>query len=171
MYRPFALPGAPAPKQGDYDEAIAVDGEGNPTEFPSWTTLPLYVGASKRTQQLQIQGRLYRLPQLTICARCWRTAPGKTPADSECKTGDVVLDRTGSTNPLELIPFFDVQMTKLNRWNETPVPNVPVDTTNQPLANNNAHSRGVISKSEDGAVNGGCERSPGQHRLHRYLSD
>lgn len=62
-----------------------------------------------------------------------------------CQYGDVILDKTGSTNILEIIPFFEVQMTYLHRWTENPA-NTPVDTTNETLETNNAHSRGVASK-------------------------
>jgi prepilin-type N-terminal cleavage/methylation domain-containing protein len=62
-----------------------------------------------------------------------------------CQYGDVILDKTGSGNILEIIPFFEVQMTYLHRWTENPL-NKPVDTTNETLVTNNAHSRGVASK-------------------------
>jgi hypothetical protein len=62
-----------------------------------------------------------------------------------CKSGDVELDKAISTNILEIIPFYDVQMTWLDRWNETPN-NTPVDTTNEGLEDRNAHSRGVASR-------------------------
>ena len=62
-----------------------------------------------------------------------------------CKSGDAELDQTSSVDLLEIIPFFDVQLTFLNRWNENP-PNDPVDTTNESLKSNNTHTRGVASK-------------------------
>ncbi len=46
------------------------------------------------------------------------------------------------TTPLEVIPFYDVQLTWLARWNESPINN-PVDTTNQTIVDNNLHSRGM----------------------------
>lgn len=46
------------------------------------------------------------------------------------------------TTPLEIIPFYDVQLTWLTRWNETPFNN-PVDVSNQAISTNNAHSRGL----------------------------
>ncbi len=42
---------------------------------------------------------------------------------------------------MEIIPFYDVQLTWLSRWNESPVNN-PADVTNQAIADNNTHSRG-----------------------------
>jgi hypothetical protein len=49
------------------------------------------------------------------------------------------------TTPLEIIPFYDVQLTWLSRWNETPVNN-PVDVSNQAIADNNTHSRGLATR-------------------------
>jgi type IV pilus modification protein PilV len=48
------------------------------------------------------------------------------------------------TTALEIIPFYDVQLTWLARWNETPTNN-PIDVTNEAVANNNAHSRGMAT--------------------------
>jgi len=48
------------------------------------------------------------------------------------------------TTALEIIPFYDVQLTWLARWNETPNNN-PVDVTNETIKNGNAHSRGKAS--------------------------
>lgn len=142
---------SPAPKQGAYPNDIVLDGEGNPTQFPSWTAIPYWdVLEKKETQQLRSRG-LYidylSYDLRTVLANC---TTGMSADEADCKSGDVVLDRTGSVNALEMIPFFDVQMTKLNRWNEEPVPNIPVDTTNQPLADHNVHSRGVVSYSQTG---------------------
>jgi hypothetical protein len=48
------------------------------------------------------------------------------------------------TTTLEVIPFYDVQLTWLSRWNETPNNN-PIDVTNEAIKDGNAHSRGVAS--------------------------
>jgi len=48
------------------------------------------------------------------------------------------------TTSLEIIPFYDVQLTWLSRWNETPSNN-PIDVTNEAIQNGNAHSRGVAT--------------------------
>lgn len=140
---------ADPPLQAPYPGAIVVDGAGNPTQMPTWTTLPLGADTEQqlRSRGLYIDYLSYDLRQ--VLANC---IPGAYDADdAACESGDVKLDKTGSVNPLELIPFFDVQMTYLNRWNESPI-NVPVDTTNEALADHNTHSRGVISKSVDGAM-------------------
>jgi hypothetical protein len=46
------------------------------------------------------------------------------------------------TTALEIIPFYDVQLTWLTRWNEAPFNN-PVDVSNEAIASNNTHSRGL----------------------------
>jgi len=46
------------------------------------------------------------------------------------------------TSAMEIIPFYDVQLTWLARWNEKPINN-PVDVSNQTIEDNNLHSRGV----------------------------
>jgi Tfp pilus assembly protein PilV len=144
---PCAIAGPP--KQADYDAVIATDGDGNPEELPSWTNLPFF---TETTQQLRSRGVYIDYLSSDLRWVLENCDPATDDADSDnCQQGDVILDRTGSVNTLELVPFFDVQMTKLNRWNETPTPNVPVDTTNEPLADLNTHSRGVISKSTDGS--------------------
>lgn len=136
-----------APKQGDYDAAIALDVDGNPTEFPSWTTLPINL---QDTQQLRSRGIYLDYLSADIRSVLSVCDPDtETASDDDCKSGDVELDQTGSVNHLEMLPFFDVQMTRLNRWNETPIA-IPVETTNEPLADGNTHSRGVISKTADG---------------------
>lgn len=150
----------PAPKQGVYDTPITKVG-GLPLELPSWTTFPqgigigvvpplcVELGLDVTCQQLTSRGVYldYLSTDLRwVLANC---TADKTPDDPECKRGDVELDRTGSVNPLELIPFLEVQMTNLNRWNEAPANN-PVDTLNEPLRDGNAHHRGVVYKVADG---------------------
>ncbi|MFB3079381.1 MAG: hypothetical protein ACE1Y4_15400, partial [Lysobacterales bacterium] len=48
------------------------------------------------------------------------------------------------TTALEIIPFYEVQLTWLARWNESPTNN-PVDVTNEAILTDNAHSRGIAS--------------------------
>jgi type IV pilus modification protein PilV len=48
------------------------------------------------------------------------------------------------TTALEIIPFYDVQLTWLSRWNETPNNN-PIDVTNDAIQDNNTHSRGIAT--------------------------
>ena len=116
--------------------------------FPTGTTLP--TAASAETQQLRSRGVYvdYMSDDLRTAIDCLRTLPDGGVA-TDCDTGDVIFDRTGSANVLEVIPFYDVQLTSLNRWTESPA-NTPVDTTNETVATNNAHSRGLASYSTTG---------------------
>ncbi len=116
--------------------------------WSDYTTLPLTIADGLSTtelteQQLSNRGIYigYLSNDLQYVMGCV-TAEGGS-ADT-CESGDVKLDQTGSTNILEMVPFFDVQLTKLSRWNETPINN-PVDTTNEPIATDNLHSRGLAS--------------------------
>lgn len=114
-----------------------------PSAFPSETTLPL---GGAETQQLSSRGIYidYLSDNLRTVIQCLRDLPDDGEA-ADCEAGEVILDQSQSVNVLEVLPFFDVQLTFLNRWNETPT-NSPVDTTNEPLASDNAHSRGLASR-------------------------
>jgi prepilin-type N-terminal cleavage/methylation domain-containing protein len=48
------------------------------------------------------------------------------------------------TSAIEIIPFYDVQLTWLSRWNESPNNN-PIDVTNEAVADDNTHSRGLAT--------------------------
>ena len=48
------------------------------------------------------------------------------------------------TTPLEIIPFYDVQLTWLARWTESPN-STPIDVSNEPIADDNTHSRGFAA--------------------------
>ena len=116
--------------------------------FPTSTTLPTPAGAT--TQQLRSRGVYidYLRDDLRVAIDCLRALPDSGEA-SDCDSATIQFDRTGSKNVLEVIPFFDVQLTWLNRWTESPA-NVPVDTTHEPVETDNAHSRGIASKSAIG---------------------
>lgn len=85
---------------------------------------------------------------------------GKSDTDKEnnpniCDQGDVVLDRTGSTNILELIPFFEVQTTYLNDWQKENAGSSEFSLTNDTVSTSDAsgptHSRGKVTNlSTDG---------------------
>jgi type IV pilus modification protein PilV len=136
--------GGPAPCVAEPNIGAAWPAIRQDDEFPSWTQLPLN---GSETQQLRARGIYmdYLSNDLRTVIDCLRVGGDQ----DSCKTGDVILDRSGSVNLLELIPFFDVQLTWLYRWNETPT-NTPVDTTNEGLLDLNAHSRGVASRSSFG---------------------
>jgi len=54
----------------------------------------------------------------------------------------------GATTALEITPFFDVQLTLLSRWDESPQ-NAPIDVTNETVLSGNTHSRGRAAKMPD----------------------
>jgi len=99
------------------------------------------------TQQLSNRGIYlgYLSTDLQSVIDCAQRDP--IPAGG-CESGDIRLDRTGNTNVLDLVPFFDLQLTSLSRWNEAPVNN-PVDTTNEAVRSGNIHSRGLASSPEN----------------------
>jgi prepilin-type N-terminal cleavage/methylation domain-containing protein len=126
---PLTLPEAP--------KAPAANG------LPTTTSLPTAVGAA--TQQLRSRGVYidYMRDDLRTAIDCLRALPAGSVA-SDCDSDTIKFDKNDSINYLEVIPFFDVQLTWLNRWSENPA-NRPVDTTNEPVLTDNAHSRGVAS--------------------------
>jgi hypothetical protein len=48
----------------------------------------------------------------------------------------------GANTALEVLPFYDVQVTWLARWNESPN-NIPIEVTNETVQDDNTHSRGL----------------------------
>ena len=99
--------------------------EANPTTFPTAT--------GDTEQQLRARGIYVDYLSETLRERINCLEPGGDGPDCE--------DLPGVTSALEIIPFYDVQLTWLSRWNELPVNN-PVDVTNEAIANDNSHSRG-----------------------------
>lgn len=97
------------------------------------TPLPTVTGVT--TQQLRARGIYvdYMSDELRTIVNCLDA--GGTGFD--CEAPNV-------TTALEIIPFYDVQLTWLGRWNETPI-NLPVDVSNEAVTSNNTHSRGMAS--------------------------
>jgi hypothetical protein len=114
--------------------------------FPTATTLPTPLG--NVTQQLRSRGVYidYMSDDLRSVIDCLRALPPDNSVASDCDTDAIQFDHSISTNVLEVIPFFDVQLTWLNRWTESPS-NQPVDTTNEPVLTDNLHSRGHASNT------------------------
>ena len=113
--------------------------------FPTVTSIPTSLGAT--TQQLRSRGVYidYLSDDLRTAIDCLRILPDAGIA-SDCDFGTIQFGANASTNVLEVIPFFDVQLTWLNRWSESPA-NQPIDTTNEPVLTDNAHSRGIASNT------------------------
>jgi type II secretory pathway pseudopilin PulG len=99
------------------------------------TTLPTPLG--NITQQLRGRGIYidYMSDALRTIVDCLQDGG----SGAECGAPHI-------TTPLEIIPFYDVQLTWLARWNEDPF-NYPVDVTNQAIATNNTHSRGLAQRT------------------------
>jgi prepilin-type N-terminal cleavage/methylation domain-containing protein len=113
--------------------------------FPGSTSIPTALGVS--TQQLRSRGIYidYMSDDLRAAVDCLRVLADSGEA-SDCDNDTVQFDKNASMNPLEYLPFFDVQLTWLNRWSENPL-NQPIDTTNEPVLTDNAHSRGIASNT------------------------
>jgi len=86
-------------------------------------------------QQLRSRGIYIDYMSDTVRERINCLQLGYTP--ESCEVPNV-------TTALEIIPFYDVQLTWLSRWNETPN-NYPIDVTNEAIADDNTHSRGVAT--------------------------
>lgn len=114
--------------------------------FPAYNTsdptyLPTVLGQT--SQQLRSRGIYvdYMSDRLRVILNCL-DAGGTSTA---CEAPNI-------TSPLEIMPFYDVQLTWLSRWNETPLNN-PADVTNEAIATNNTHSRGnAIRTDGTGAI-------------------
>lgn len=134
--------------------------------FPTATSLPTTLGAE--TQQLRSRGVYidYLREDLRTAIDCLRVLPEEGKA-ADCDSETIQFDKSTSTNPLEMIPFFDVQLTWLNRWTENPA-NQPVDITNEPVLTDNAHSRGIASNTFG---SGASTVTASGHRGNQGLTD
>jgi Tfp pilus assembly protein PilV len=122
--------------QPGIDEFPARNPEGEGTDLPT-AILP---GISQ-----QLRSRAVYLDYLTAAAKqaiddCFPTKTENCPAPA-------------ASSPLELYPFFDLQMTWLARWtNESDNPSL-MTLTNEPIQTGNLHDRGVAELAGD-AVDG-----------------
>jgi len=117
---------------------IGTDGVDPPFTFPastfaSATSMPTNEGSTE--QQLRARGIYidYMSDELRVKINCLDI--GGT--SETCETPNI-------SSALEIIPFYDVQLTWLARWNESPNNN-PVDVSNNTIQSNNSHSRGKAS--------------------------
>ncbi len=66
---------------------------------------------------------------------------------NQCTADDLYMDKTGSANVLEILPFFEVQMTKLENWDQSSDEDpLIIALTNDPIADANSHRRGEASQ-------------------------
>lgn len=134
-----------APRTANGDTAAAGD------LTPGYTYLPTSVGADfqqLRSRSIYIDNLSSDLRAVIDCIE------GKTDTElaadpRACDQGDVELDKTGSYNILELIPFFEVQTTYLNDWQKENVGGQEFSLTNETVttsdANGPTHSRGLVT--------------------------
>jgi type IV pilus modification protein PilV len=109
-----------------------------PASNPFFPTQMSESGVSE--QQLRSRGIYidYMSDELRKKIRCLNARP--TDSTYDCDVPEV-------SSALEIIPFYDVQLTWLSRWNESPNNN-PVDVTNQAINDHNSHSRGMAMLTE-----------------------
>jgi len=117
-------PNLPSPTSIDPTLVFPASTYATATEFPSAT--------GEKEQQLRTRGIYIDYLSDVLRARINCLDNGGTGVD--CEVPDV-------NSALEIIPFYEVQLTWLARWNETPNNN-PIDVTNEAIANDNSHDRG-----------------------------
>jgi hypothetical protein len=116
-------------------------------KFPSWVGVRNPNGSDQlRSRGLYID---YMHPDLQALMNCLE---GDTEFDNlPCKVdgtpgvGVAVLDRFQTANSLEIMPFFEVQLTSLTPWSSIS----PIEVTNDPIGSNN-FSRGLATTSDLG---------------------
>ncbi len=121
-----------------------------------YTNLPTSTGAAfqqLRSRSIYIDNLSSDLRGVINCIE--EKTPEQLIADPGiCDQGDVKLDKTGSANILELIPFFEIQTTFLNDWHkkgggrEFTLTNQTVTSSD---ANGPTHSRGKAENPTDGS--------------------
>ncbi|MFC1689399.1 prepilin-type N-terminal cleavage/methylation domain-containing protein [Pseudomonadota bacterium] len=122
---PLGSPLMPKPSEMSPAYIFPASTSDNPTTFPT--------ALGDTEQQLRARGIYIDYLSKTLRDRINCLEPGGDGEDCE--------DLPGVTSALEIIPFYDVQLTWLSRWNESPNNN-PVDVTNEAIADDNSHSRG-----------------------------
>lgn len=112
---------------GNMSPAVTFPASGSAN--PTW--LPTILGAE--SQQLRSRGVYidYLTDELRTIANCL-----------DLGGSGEACGAPGVSSSLEVLPFYDVQLTWLSRWNETPTNN-PVNVSNEAIADGNAHSRGL----------------------------
>jgi len=94
---------------------------------------PLPTASSATSQQLRSRGIYVDTESTALQANLYNCFDVNGDRD-ECQAPQ-------AQNPIELYPFFDVQVTNLSRWTETE-PGDPVEVSNEEISNN-GYSRGL----------------------------
>lgn len=131
------------------------DAPANPLTL-GYTNLP----TSTNAEFQQLRSRSIYIDNLSSDLRLTITCiEGKTTAElvadpSVCDRGEVKLDKTGSFNILEIIPFFEIQTTFLNDWQKETMGGGEFTLTNDVVTtsdvNGPTHSRGFVTKVTTG---------------------
>jgi Tfp pilus assembly protein PilV len=140
-------PGASPGMQGAYNTPIGIDPTtGNAMSLPSWTVVQ---DGGVTEQQLRSRGVYVDYVSDDLRAFLSDCISNGSLVDG-CSRGDVKMDKSPTPNPLEILPFFDVQMTRLDNWTQSLQATLPIDLSNEALENNNTHSRGEIDREHTG---------------------
>ena len=138
---------ATAPRTA-YGETAAADDLTNGYTFLPTTTSAEF--QQLRSRSIYIDNLSNDLRTVISCIEGLSDTELATADKTTCQSGDVVLDKTGSFNILEIIPFFEVQTTYLNDWRKDTVGGGEFTLTNENVttsdANGPTHSRGLVTK-------------------------
>jgi prepilin-type N-terminal cleavage/methylation domain-containing protein len=106
--------------------------------FPaSIADFPTLLPTEEGNEQQQLRARGIYVDYMSDVLRARINCLDNGGNGEDCEVPDV-------TSALEIIPFYDVQLTWLSRWTETPTNN-PVDVTNEAVATDNTHDRVTAS--------------------------
>jgi len=113
------------------------------TELPSWTSL-----VTGETVQQQLRSRGVYIDYMSVDLRSFvaNCFDGDGDLIDDCSVGDVEIDKTTTSNILEVLPFFDVQLTKLENWDQSIQNPLPISLTNDPVSNLSENDRGKITQ-------------------------
>ena len=143
------LDGASPNMQGSYSTAIAIDAvTGNPLSLPSWTVVQ---DGGVTEQQLRSRGVYVDYISNDLRSFLSTCIVNGALVDG-CSVGAVEMDKSETGNALEILPFFDVQMTRLDNWTQTIKSSPPIDLSNEALKDSNTHSRGEITRDITGST-------------------
>jgi len=134
-----------APDLGNPDRTAFGDSPLESDLTNAYTSLPTPLNA--QFQQLRSRGVYVDYMTTDLRAMLGCLASNDVDTCNANDYGDVFLDKTGSGNLLEIIPFFEVQLTFLNRWTSFPI-DTPVSVSNEPLETNNTHDRGIANQEQ-----------------------
>lgn len=153
--------------QGDYPAARGAN------ELPSWTALQ-----TNKIDEQQLRSRGIYFDYMSRDLRIFLSTcinnddPDKPIVRencciqngvqvSDCSAGAVYMDKTGSANILEILPFFDVQLTKLDSWGQTAKSPPVISLTSEPIKDANKHSRGKSTQLSVGETDVAAESHRG----------